>query len=98
MNKYTFKILWLENNIALAIDHIVGQGYSPLTSYFFWPRNDAWIQLKQELESKPWIPENDKIELLNKATKIINYWQENGNKESIVKAQNQFPEFIFFGK
>ena len=97
MNKFTFKILWLENNVALAIDHIVGQGQSPLTSYFFWPRNDAWVQLKIELESQPWISENDKIDLLNQATSIINYWQENRHKKSILAAQSKFPEFIFFG-
>lgn len=97
MNKFTLKILWLENNIALAIDHVVAGGYSPLTSYFFWPRNDAWIQIKTELDSKPWISENDKIDLLNKATSIINYWQENSKKASIINAQNIFPEFIFCG-
>jgi len=98
LKKFTFRILWLENNVGLAIDHIANQGYSPLTSYFFWPRNDAWIQLKKELESKPWISENDKIDLLNQATSIINYWQENNKNQSMIKAQNQFPEFIFFGQ
>jgi 30S ribosomal protein 3 len=97
LKKFTFRILWLDNNVALAIDHVVGHGYSPLTSYFFWPRNDAWVQIKTELDSKPWISENDKIDLLNKATAIINYWQENGKTKSILKAQNKFPEFIFCG-
>ena len=97
MNNFTFKILWLENNIALAIDHVVTGGYSPLTPYFFWPRNDAWTQIKTELDSKPWISQNDKVEILNNATLLINYWQENNKSKSINNAQNKFPEFIFCG-
>nr|YP_009391335.1 Plastid-specifi c 30S ribosomal protein 3 [Dipterocladia arabiensis]ARW59479.1 Plastid-specifi c 30S ribosomal protein 3 [Dipterocladia arabiensis] len=97
MTKFTLRILWLQNNVAIAIDHVIGQNVSPLTSYFFWPRNDAWEQLKTELDSKPWISETEKIQLLNKATEIINFWQEKGKNQSIMQVQNQFPEFIFAG-
>lgn len=92
------KVLWLNNNIAIAVDQLVGSGTSPLTPYFFWPRNNAWEQLKMELESKPWILESTRIELLNSATEIINYWQEREtNKRSLAEARSQFPHFIFTG-
>jgi len=97
MSKFTFRILWLDNNVAIAIDHIIGTNFSPLTSYFFWPRNDAWEQLKKELDSKPWILEDEKIHLLNKATEIINFWQEKGKKQSLQQIKEKFPHFIFIG-
>lgn len=94
MHKFTIKILWLNQNIGIAIDHVVGKGQSPLTTYFFWPRSDAWFQIKTELESKPWISENDRIELLNNITNIINYWQRPNKKQSIKSIQHIFPHSI----
>lgn len=96
--KFTLKILWLNNNIGFAIDHVVEKGNSPLTSYFFWPRNDAWTQIENELKSKPWISDNDKIYILNKLTSILNYWQENNTKEGIREAKKKFPCTIFYGE
>ncbi|XP_062152433.1 small ribosomal subunit protein cS23-like [Alnus glutinosa] len=77
--RLVLKFIWMEKNIGIALDQMIpGHGTIPLSPYYFWPRKDAWEELKVLLESKPWISQKQIIILLNQATDIINLWQQSG--------------------
>ncbi|QCE12956.1 30S ribosomal protein 3, chloroplastic [Vigna unguiculata] len=81
--RLVLKFIWMEKNIGIALDQTIpGHGTIPLSPYYFWPRKDAWEELKELLESKPWISQKQMIILLNQATDIINLWQQSGGNLS----------------
>tara|TARA_B100000683_G_C12495122_1_gene555910 strand:+ start:846 stop:1121 length:276 start_codon:yes stop_codon:yes gene_type:complete len=85
-SKLELNILWLNNKIGVGIDQLQSGEKIPLTKYFFWPKTDAWDQIKSELETKPWIENSKKIELLDNITTIINRWQStNSNTSTLMK-------------
>lgn len=99
MEKFVLKFLWLEKNIAVALDQKVGDKTIPLTEYFFWPQKDAWEEMKLYLETEKWIPQSDAILLLNQITEVINFWQEkeNSNKKELSKVREKFGKSLFIG-
>lgn len=74
-NKFLFKVLWSKTYVGIAINEIHNDNIEvPLTTFYFWPREEGWKLLKVELDSKPWIEPSSKKEILNGYTLILNYW------------------------
>ncbi len=71
------KVLWLKNYLGLAIDHTSLTNQVPITSYYFWPKTEAWEQLKLDLDYKLWIRDAEKIQILNTASSLIEFWRKN---------------------
>lgn len=96
--RYTLSVLWLDKNIGIAVDQIFAKDQrSPMSEYFFWPRNDAWEEIKVFLEAKSWIGERERVLLLNQCTEVINFWQD-GEKKSLAQARKAFPDVKFQGQ
>ena len=99
-NKFTLKFLWLEKVIGVALDQNVEHKSIPITEYFFWPRNDAWEDMRLELLTRSWISKNESILLLNEITEVINYWQEQSElnrKQDFSFVKDKFPSCDFLG-
>lgn len=80
-SNYLFKVLWSKTYVGIAINEIHNENCNlPLTTFYFWPREDGWKLLKADLDSKPWMNEQAKLEILNGYTFIINYWLKNVNQ------------------
>jgi 30S ribosomal protein 3 len=96
---YRLNILWADQNLGVSVDQVFARGgVAPLTEYFFWPRRDAWEELRVAVEARPWVSEADKVDLLNRLTKVINMWQDVEGKPSVEDARLEFPDCVFFSR
>ena len=84
------KIAWFKNFLGLAIDQVnLDQRYS-LTPYYFWPKTEAWEQLKLELDSKSWLTQKEKVNILKIASNVMEYWLSHRNTRT---AQDLLEDF-----
>ena len=93
---FKFKILLLENSLGSAIYQGYNGKYVPLTTYYYWPRTDAWKQVLLDLETKSWISQREKKFILNKTTDILNQWQNSPKQPHLIEdaVLDKMVEFI----
>nr|YP_011007082.1 putative plastid-specific 30S ribosomal protein [Phaeostrophion irregulare]WAM64369.1 putative plastid-specific 30S ribosomal protein [Phaeostrophion irregulare] len=97
LNNYLFKVIWGKSYIGIAIDKtITGNITFPITTFFFWPTQNALGLLERELFLKPWITSEDGLEIIHDARKLIDYWGSNiEDIEGITKLIKESPVYNF---
>jgi len=91
--KLELKVLWAKHFLGLAIDYVTNKNQRiPVTNYFFWPKTEAWEQLKIELAVKSWIKDDEKIKILNSTSEVMNFWLLNRNKNEFNDLKINFPK------
>lgn len=99
MKEFVLNFLWLDKSIAVSLDQRVEGGNIPLTEYYFWPKHDAWEEVRIYLSNCAWISEYESIVILNNITEVINYWQAMIDSERIKEFSNLsevFPSSRFY--
>jgi len=76
MQNLKLQVLWLDDSLGLAVNQKTPESLVPLTSYYFWPVSEAWEQIRFELDAKPWIPEEERVRLLNSIVEVMKKWQK----------------------
>ena len=89
------RVLWFRDFLGLGINQVTLEQQYPITPYYFWPRTEAWEQLKSELDSKTWLSKTEKVEILNLTTDIINHWRQYRNTENSQNVEKDFFEADF---
>ena len=88
------KLVWQEQFLGLSLNQIIYNHSIPMTSYFIWPKTDAWEQLKFELDSKPWLQEAEKVMVLNNITRLMNQWREKRSISQLTDIEMRFSATI----
>lgn len=100
MSQFRLKFLWFgTKGIAVALNQTYLGKSLPITEFFFWPRSDAWDDMRICLKAKLWISPNDLVFILNQLTEVINFWQDNNDfpVDKIGQLKEKFPQsdFVF---
>jgi 30S ribosomal protein 3 len=90
------KIIWFKNFLGLAIDQVNSKQSYSLTPYYFWPKTEAWEQLKLKLDSKLWLTQEEKIIMLKTIGDVMNYWLSYRNTKTYENLKEDFPEVEIF--
>ena len=86
------KIAWFKNFLGLAIDQVSSNQQYSLTPYYFWPKTEAWEQLKLELNSKLWLTQEEKIKILETASDVMNFWLAYRNVKTSKDLKEEFQD------
>ena len=91
-NQYNLKlkVAWFKDFLGLAIEQVNFSKEYSLTPYYFWPKTEAWEQLKLELDSKLWLGTDEKIEILKTTGEVMNYWLSQRNTKFTKNPQRKF--------
>ena len=87
------KIAWFKNFLGLAIDQVNSNQQYFLTPYYFWPKTEAWEQLKLELDSKVWLTQEEKIEILKVVKDVMEYWLSYRTTKTVDNLKEEFQKF-----
>ena len=76
--------------MGLGIDLVLPKQQYSLTPYYFWPKTEAWEQLKLELDSRLWLNEEEKAKILQVAGNVMNHWLLNRKTKTAQEFRKDF--------
>ena len=80
--------------MGLAIDQSKFRKHYSLTPYYFWPKTEAWEQLKLELDSKLWLTKKKKLSF-KIARNVMEYWLSSIEIKNLKILKQEFKEIKF---